>query len=358
MRLQWEAPPRTVLIVMKPHDPDILSSARLLEDFLVNECDCAVLYEQNVIVDTKNSVASALQPPSGPTISWSGSRPGSLSLPPTFRLSAAANAVDFVITLGGDGTVLHASQLYPKFCPPILAFHFGSLGFLAPFSRDEVEDAVNLVLDNRAPVQMRMRLRVQFDEGGVENSSEWPSAEPLQGADVPSAASDAAAGTELTALNEVVLERGSSPYLSNIECYVDDEFVTTVSADGLIIATPTGSTAYSLSAGGSIVHPGVPALLLTPICPHSLSFRPLILPDAAVITLKVPMDSRGSAWASVDGRNRREVSRGQTITISASQHGFPSIVRVDDGSTRRSTWFRELAECLSWNLREKQRAFK
>jgi NAD kinase len=92
---------------------------------------------------------------------------------------------------------------------------------------------------------------------------------------------------EHTVLNEVVIDRGSSPYLSNLDVFCDDLHVTTVQADGLIVATTTGSTAYSLSAGGSMVHPQVPAILVTPICPHSLSFRPLLFPDAAELKIHV-----------------------------------------------------------------------
>lgn len=92
---------------------------------------------------------------------------------------------------------------------------------------------------------------------------------------------------KIEVLNEIVVDRGSSPYLTNIECFVKEKLITRVQADGIMLATPTGSTAYSVAAGGSMVHPNVPAILLTPICPHSLTFRPVILPDYAEIILKV-----------------------------------------------------------------------
>lgn len=89
----------------------------------------------------------------------------------------------------------------------------------------------------------------------------------------------------------------------------DDHHLTTVQADGLCVATPTGSTAYSLSAGGSLVHPGIPALLISPICPHTLSFRPMLLPDGMELRVCVPYNSRSTAWASFDGRGRVELKR-------------------------------------------------
>lgn len=105
-------------------------------------------------------------------------------------------------------------------------------------------------------------------------------------------------------LNEVVVDRGPSPYLSVIELSCDSQYLTTAQADGIIIATPTGSTAYSLAAGGSIVYPSVPAILLTPICAHSLSFRPMLLPDSAELTCKIPLECRCNGWVSFDGRHR------------------------------------------------------
>jgi len=95
-------------------------------------------------------------------------------------------------------------------------------------------------------------------------------------------------------LNEAVIDRGPSPYLSVLDLACDDEYITTLQGDGIIFATPTGSTAYSLAAGGSIVYPSVPTILLTPICAHSLSFRPMMLPDSAVLTCEVPEDCRSS----------------------------------------------------------------
>ena len=110
-------------------------------------------------------------------------------------------------------------------------------------------------------------------------------------------------------LNDLVVDRGPSPYVSLLELFGDEHHMTTVQADGLCVATPTGSTAYSLSAGGSLVHPEIPALLISPICPHTLSFRPMLLPDSMELRIVVPYNSRSTAWASFDGRGRVELQR-------------------------------------------------
>ncbi|ONM19472.1 NAD kinase 2 chloroplastic [Zea mays] len=153
-------------------------------------------------------------------------------------------------------------------------------------------------------------------------------------------------------LNEVVVDRGSNPYLSKIECYEHNHLITKVQGDGVIVATPTGSTAYSTAAGGSMVHPNVPCMLFTPICPHSLSFRPVILPDSARLELKIPDEARSNAWVSFDGKRRQQLSRGDSVRISMSQHPLPTVNKSD----QTGDWFRSLIRCLNWNERLDQKA--
>eukprot|EP00850_Spirogloea_muscicola_P008391 SM000044S16038 [mRNA] locus=s44:593203:598654:- [translate_table: standard] len=153
-------------------------------------------------------------------------------------------------------------------------------------------------------------------------------------------------------LNEVVVDRGSSPYLCKIECYERNRLITKVQADGVLVATPTGSTAYSTAAGGSMVHPNVPCMLFTPICPHSLSFRPVILPDSALFELKVPKDARNNAWVSFDGKKRQQLSKGDSVRICMSEHPMPTVNKSD----QTDDWFRSLVRCLNWNERLEQKA--
>ena len=163
---------------------------------------------------------------------------------------------DLVLTLGGDGTVLFTSWLFQRIVPPILSFSLGSLGFLTNFEYDRFKEHLNKVMgDEGMRVNLRMRFTCTVYRDGVEGE-------------------EMVEGEQFEVLNELVIDRGPSPYVSNLELYGDNELLTVVQADGCIFSTPTGSTAYSLSAGGSLVHPDIPAILLTPICPHTLSFRP------------------------------------------------------------------------------------
>ncbi|KAJ2608464.1 hypothetical protein H4S08_004444 [Coemansia sp. RSA 1365] len=156
-------------------------------------------------------------------------------------------------------------------------------------------------------------------------------------------------------MNEMVVDRGPSPYLSQIELYGDGNHLTTVEADGLCLATPTGSTAYSLAAGGSLVHPEIPAILVTPICPHTLSFRPMLLPDSMVLRVVVPPDSRNTAWASFDGRHRTELKRGDHIQITASKYPLPTVCA---SQSQTQDWTASLSRCLNWNERKRQMQLK
>ena len=181
------------------------------------------------------------------------------------------------------------------------------------------------------PVTLRTRLKVLvYSEKGCE-----------------------AATYEQVVLNEVTLERGRSASLCAIEAYLDDIPLTTIQADGVILATPTGSTAYSLAAGGSMVLPSVPAILVTPICPHSLSFRPLALPDSITVKLKVPETSTEAVSVSFDGKQPPgrvvEIKPGGHALVSVSACPLPLISM--EGSV--GDWVHSIKEKLGFNLRAK-----
>lgn len=211
--------------------------------------------------------------------------------------------------LGGDGTLLYASLLFQKSVPPVMAFHLGSLGFLTPFQFDNFQEQVTNVLEGHVALTLRSRLRCMISRknlAGDSSSANSPSSLKEETPMVPegqmvfnqSVPANATATTTATTngsqyhkqvnilvLNEVVIDRGPSPYLSNIDLYLDGKHITSVQGDGLIVSTPTGSTAYAVAAGASMIHPSVPAIMVTPICPHSLSFRPIVVP--AGVELKV-----------------------------------------------------------------------
>uniref|UniRef100_A0A8C4S1M4 NAD(+) kinase n=1 Tax=Erpetoichthys calabaricus TaxID=27687 RepID=A0A8C4S1M4_ERPCA len=154
-------------------------------------------------------------------------------------------------------------------------------------------------------------------------------------------------------LNEVVVDRGPSSYLSNVDLFLDGHLITTVQGDGVIVSTPTGSTAYAVAAGASMIHPNVPAIMITPVCPHSLSFRPIVVPAGVELKIMLSPDSRNTAWVSLDGRKRQEICHGDSITITTSCYPVPSICFRDPVND----WFESLAECLHWNVRKKQSYF-
>ena len=142
--------------------------------------------------------------------------------------------------------------------------------------------------------------------------------------------------------------------MSYIEIFGDDEHFTSVHADGICVSTPTGSTAYNLAAGGSLCHPENPVMLVTAICAHTLSFRPIILPDTIVLRIGVPYDARTSSWASFDGRERIELRPGDYVTISASRYPFAS---VQAQGRRSEEWIKSINAKLGWNTRQKQKSF-
>lgn len=290
---------------------------------------------------------------------------------------------DFVVTLGGDGTVLFTSWLFQRIVPPVLPFALGSLGFLTNFDFADHQAVMDSALDSGIRVNLRMRFTctvyraVSNEEGKCRKAMKkgetgeimmknvekggW---EALEGGGYSIADGKSTKDREIMCfttrpvetfevLNDLVVDRGPSPYVSLLELFGDEHHMTTVQADGLTVSTPTGSTAYSLSAGGSLVHPEIPALLITPICPHTLSFRPMLLPDSMELRICVPYNSRSTAWASFDGRGRVELKQGDHIKITASKYPFPTVC-ADKQST---DWFHSISRTLKWNERERQKSF-
>ncbi|KAK6078113.1 nad+ kinase [Seiridium cupressi] len=234
---------------------------------------------------------------------------------------------DLVLTLGGDGTVLFTSWLFQRIVPPVLSFSLGSLGFLTSFEFEKYKQHLNRIMGEEG---MRVNLRMRFTCTVYRDGA---------------SGSEMEEGEQFEVLNELVIDRGPSPYVSNLELYGDNELLTVVQADGCIFSTPTGSTAYSLSAGGSLVHPDLPAILLTPICPHTLSFRPMVLSDTMLLRVSIPRNSRATAYCAFDGKGRVELKQGDHVTITASQYPFPTVMRTG------TEWFDSVSRTLQWNTR-------
>lgn len=285
--------------------------------------------------------------------------PGKLKYWTAELCSKSPHLFDFVITLGGDGTVLYTSWLFQKIVPPVLSFALGSLGFLTTFDFKDHEGDISGVLQDGVTAALRMRIECQLFHARREKSGELKYQDNDLHEDIihndhhgESAEPTHVAGSCYTILNDLVVDRGPNPFMSSTELYGDDEHMTSIAADGVCISTPTGSTAYSLSAGGSLCHPEIPAILISPICPHTLSFRPLLVPDSMVLRVAVPYDSRSTAWASFDGRNRNELKQGDYVRISASRFPFPTVLR----GRQTGDWFESISRTLNWNERKKQKS--
>ena len=191
----------------------------------------------------------------------------------------------------------------------------GSLGFLTKFDFDHYSQTISRAASDGVTVSLRLRF-----EGTVMRSQKRTTTTNENGKDKPRDLVEELIGEEAedhhthrpdgtnNVMNEVVIDRGPNPTMSTLEVFGDNEHFTTIQADGIVVATPTGSTAYNLAAGGSLCHPENPVILLTAICAHTLSFRPIILPDTMVLRVGVPFDARASSWASFDGKERYAVS--------------------------------------------------
>jgi len=255
-------------------------------------------------------------------------------------------AIDVCVCLGGDGVILHASKMFQGPMPPVLGFHLGSLGFLTNHPGDDMAPSLLMALgrgppvaniSGGVPITLRMRLICEVFKYAdkIENGGSGKSS------------------FVYTILNEVLVDRGPSPFLSKIDAYDRGQLITSIQADGVMLATATGSTAYSVSAGGSMVHPNVQAILMTPICPHTLSFRPVIFPDSVEVELRVSENARNSAWVSFDGRERCELCRGDSVFVKMSEYPVPTI----NFENQTGDFISSLRRCLKWNEREEQQVF-
>ena len=249
---------------------------------------------------------------------------------------------DLVLTLGGDGTVLFTSFcLFQRVVPPVLAFSLGSLGFLTNFEFASYKESLNGIMgDAGMCVNLRMRFTCTVFRADT-NRPRGSKVSPINTAEMIE-------GEQFEVLNELVIDRGPSPYVSNLELYGDDELLTVVQADGCIFSTPTGSTAYSLSAGGPLTHPSIPGIILSPICPHTLSFRPMVLSDSLMLKVCIPKNSRSTAYASFDGKHRVELRRGDCIQVEAGRYPFPTVVGPHGAG---GEWFDSVRKALRWNTR-------
>lgn len=208
-----------------------------------------------------------------------------------------------IFVLGGDGTFLSAVRWIGDQNIPILGVKFGEVGFLAEIAEDSLFFVAEAVLNNKFVTKPRMRLLVKVIREERELACE-------------------------TVLNDIVVNKKALARLAHIETFIDDHYMTTYSADGLIVATPTGSTAYSLAAGGPIIHPGVHGILITPICPFTLTNRPLVVPDSACIKVRLAKESL-DIILTFDGQGCIEIDENDTIIIQKGPYPINMITMPD-----------------------------
>lgn len=330
-KLNWVKTPLSVLVIKKPHDISVTFSFRDLVVWLLEEKSLLVFVEETVVSEDTLSRDKEFQRVQDKLQRFKEG------------VDDLEDKVDFIICLGGDGTLLYASSLFQQSVPPVVAFNLGSLGFLTPFPFAMFKERINQVLNGQTPLLLRYRLKCVMHKH--DHMAHIPHVKNID-------KNSHNITTHILVLNEVVIDRGPSSYLCNLDLYVEGRLVTSVLGDGLIISTPTGSTAYSVAAGASMIHPNVPCILVTPICPHSLSFRPIVLPAGVEIKISLAPEARGPAMVSFDGRNRQEMGPEVSLKITTASFPVPSICARD----QIADWFDGLADCLHWNVRRPQKS--
>ncbi|KAJ6441338.1 mitochondrial NADH kinase POS5 [Purpureocillium lavendulum] len=367
LSLRWPRPPRNLLLVQKLYAPDVAKSVLKFARYIRGEYP-----DVNIVVEPR--IADSIRDQLNFPIYVSDTR------------SNIADKIDVIATFGGDGTVLRAASLFKLHgsVPPILSFSMGTLGFLGEWSFSEhkkawremymsgsgvaIHDAAvprgewdnvgedatassssgwdhmkgkSLGVSRASKVLLRHRIKADiFDRGG--NNINHRVSDTLANHSKSGIAGKKEASPSLRAINEISVHRGSHPHLAIIDIYQNGHFLTETTADGILVSTPTGSTAYSLSAGGPIVHPLVKSLLITPISPCSLSFRSLVLPLDTRVCLRMSPKNRGRELdLNIDGKRCAGVSPGSEIRIEGEfvgragpgeewHGGVPCVIRAED----------------------------
>jgi NAD+ kinase len=204
---------------------------------------------------------------------------------------------DLAVVVGGDGTMLHAARQLARYDRPLVGINQGRLGFMTDIARSDMLDAMSQLMEGAFTQEERLLLDTEVVFGGA--SASWQPQANL-------------------AFNDVVIDKGATGRMIEFELRVDDEFIYSARADGLIICTPTGSTAYALSANGPILHPKLGGIALVPLCPHALSNRPITLPDSARI--EVTLVQGANARAHFDGQETVDLMPGDSVRLVRSPH--------------------------------------
>jgi NAD+ kinase len=235
-------------------------------------------------------------------------------------------ATDLILVFGGDGTMLGACrEIAEHNGPPVFGVNLGRLGFLTSISADQLQEALqriwkdDFMIDSRTLLEASVMDKPDLSENAPESDSQ-----------------------KLFALNEFVISREQVSRVVEVEAYVNEQLLTRYYGDGLIVSSPTGSTAYSLSAGGPVVSPEAEVVVLTPICPHALSIRSVVVPLDARIRIQAPSRSHSDTILTADGQNQMPVAEGQSIHIRCSRHRI-RLIRFSNPS-----FFETLSQKMKW----------
>lgn len=364
---------KSIFLLTKVYDQDLVPKARELTRWLLDKDRDVqyVIYVQDKLRANKRFDAARLVDDLAASYIGAGARDAvqrRLRCWDEAMCRSRPHMFEFSITLGGDGTVLYASWLFQRIVPPVLSFALGSLGFLTKFDFEDYRPTFHSAFSRGVTVSLRLRFESTVmrsicrkrsdngrsdDDNDEEAQSRQDLVEELIGEECEDAHTHRPDGS-FEILNEVVVDRGPNPTMSYTEVF-GDEYFTSVLADDICVSTPTGSTAYILAAGGSLCHPENPVMLVTSACAHTLSFRPIVLPDTIVLRVGVPYDARTASWASFDGRERVELRPGDYVTISASHYPFAS---VQAEGRRSEDWVNSISGKLGWNTRQKQKSYR
>jgi NAD+ kinase len=213
-----------------------------------------------------------------------------LGYPAALTEEEILNQAELVVVLGGDGTLISVARLFSGRDIPILGVNLGSLGFLTEITVEELYTRLEKVLEGNPRVSERMMLEVTLHREGQQIE-------------------------KCHVLNDMVINKGALARIVDLETKVNRHFLTTYKADGLIISTPTGSTGYSLSAGGPIIHPLMSCIVITPICPHTLTNRPIVVTDESVISITVASSFDEKVYLTLDGQVGFELREGDSVEV-------------------------------------------
>ncbi len=229
--------------------------------------------------------------------------------------------LDILIILGGDGTLLHVAEEASQYGVPVVGVNLGNLGFLTEVAEEERYNALEFILSGSAVIEGRIMIKTRITS--EEKTSKWR-----------------------FALNDVIISKGATDRIVRLCTWVDNEYLTTYKADGLIFSTPTGSTAYNLSAGGPIVHPGLASLMVTPICPFMLGSRPVLLPATVRLVTSLATDAAADCPADVkiivDGQLAWDLREGESLEVVMSEKPLRLICSPQKG------YFDILRRKLNW----------